>query len=76
MVILMSCKDEDGWGNETMAMAGAGIVLTLYLGQKLVNMLERSEWRQKLKAEVDAKQAKLDAEVEAAKKKGDSKKKK
>ena len=48
----------------------------MYLGQKLVNMLERSEWRQKLKAEVDAKQAKLDAEVEAAKKKGDSKKKK
>ena len=28
MVILMSCKDEDGWGTETMAMAGAGIVFT------------------------------------------------
>jgi len=60
----------DGMSRTDAFMAGAFLVVTMWFGQKMVNRLENSEWRHKLRtdaAQAVAAQEKEDAKKEAKK---------
>tara|TARA_B110001452_G_C15060835_1_gene370303 strand:- start:155 stop:619 length:465 start_codon:yes stop_codon:yes gene_type:complete len=63
--LLFVIAKESGMGEMAKALSCLLMMTTMYFGQKMVNKFEKSEWREKLRADAAAAQAPAQAGAEA-----------